>query len=242
VSQVATSYTTNALLQKPGTADRNWDIPVNANADLLDGMTAIGGLVVTPTEVPSASLNVRVTGGNYIKADGTIGTFAGVASYALAASTTSCLWLADAGVLTTGAAFPTTAHVRLARVVAGATSIVSVVDNRVQCRIAGTGLGFVLKTGDTISGPLTVATPATGTPVLAVDAVNRALGFFGATPASQAAPLAALTDNSTGTASGTIVDVGGSFSQSQIDNNFASLTAKVNALIAAMKRHGLMSS
>src|SRR5690349_7795814 len=102
-------------------------------------MTAIGGLVVTPTEVPSASLNVRVTGGNYIKADGTIGTFAGVSSYAMAASTTSCLWLTDAGALTAGAAFPTTAHVRLAQVVAGPTSIGSVVDNRVQCRIAGTG-------------------------------------------------------------------------------------------------------
>ena len=44
---------------------------------LLDGMTAIGGLAVTPTEVPSATLNVRVSGGNYIKADGTIGSFAG---------------------------------------------------------------------------------------------------------------------------------------------------------------------
>ncbi len=183
-----------------------------------------------------------MTGGNYVKADGTIGAFAGVASYALAATTTSCLWLTDAGVLTSGAAFPTTAHVRLAQAVAGATAISSVVDDRVQCQAAGTGLGFVLKSGDTISGPLTVATPATGTPVLAVDAVNRALGFFGATPASQAASLAALTDNSTGTASGTIADVGSTFSQAQIDNNFASLTATVNALIAAMKRHGLMSS
>jgi hypothetical protein len=242
VSSVATSYTTNALLQKPGTADRNWDIPLNANADLLDGLTAIGGLMVTVTEVPSATLNVQVSGGNYIKADGTIGSFAGISQYSLPASTTFDLWLTDAGILTGGTAFPTTAHVRLAQVVAGATSISSINDQRIQCKTAGTGLGFVLKSGDTISGPLTVATPATGTPVLSVDAVNRAVGFFGTAPAPQAASLAGLTDSSTGTASNTIVNVGSTYSQSLIDNNFASLAAKVNALIAAMKLHGLMSS
>ena len=44
---MAISYTTNARLQKPAVADRNWDVPINANADLLDGMTAIGGLLHT---------------------------------------------------------------------------------------------------------------------------------------------------------------------------------------------------
>ncbi len=52
VTSVATTYTANARLQKPATSDRNWDVPINANADALDGMTAIGGLAVTTTEIP----------------------------------------------------------------------------------------------------------------------------------------------------------------------------------------------
>ncbi|GAC1463672.1 MAG: hypothetical protein NVSMB9_01400 [Isosphaeraceae bacterium] len=61
-------------------------------------------------------------------------------------------------------------------------------------------------------------------------------------PAAQTPPLAAIVDNSTGTASNSIVDVGSTFSQAQINGNLATLAAKVNALITALKRHGLMSS
>ncbi|HEU4708752.1 MAG TPA: hypothetical protein VFS17_05515 [Methylophilaceae bacterium] len=43
--------------------------------------------------------------------------------------------------------------------------------------------------------------------------------------------LAELTDSSGGTADGTIADVGGSFNQATLNNNFADLAAKVNALI-----------
>jgi hypothetical protein len=239
---MATTYTTNALLQKPAPADRHWDVPLNANSDFLDGISAIGRLLVTPAEAPSTTLNVRVTSGAYTKADGTTGVFNGTVSYALAPSTTTYLWLTDAGVLTAGAAFPTTAHVRLAHVVTGPTSVQSVADDRLVSRTAGTGLGFVLKAGDTMTGTLAVVSPTSGVSALVVNPSTPAVGFFGSSPATQAPALAPVTDNSTGVASNTVVDVGPSYSQAQIDANFATLAAKVNALIAAMKRHGLMSS
>lgn len=238
---MATTFTANALLKKPAAADRNWDVPVNANADFLDGVAAIGLLIVTPTEVPSATLNVRVTAGTYLKADGTAGAFPGVASYGLPASATAYLWLTDAGVLSASSAFPTTAHVRLAHVVTGPSSVLAVVDERVGPRTCGTGLGFVLKGGDVMTGALALAS-ASGAKTLVVDPVAQAVGFFGAAPAAQAPALAPVVDNSTGAASDTLVDVGPAYSQTQIDANFATLAAKVNALTAALKRHGLMSS
>ena len=116
-SNSASGFTANAFLFKPATAQRNWDAALNANADILDGMSAIGQLLVTTTEVPSASLNVRVTSGSYVKGDGTVGSYSGVATYALPPSTTTSVWLTDTAVLTTSATFPTTAHLPLAQVV-----------------------------------------------------------------------------------------------------------------------------
>ena len=76
---------------------------------------------------------MRVASGTYTKAAGTIGTYAGTGSFALTASTTSYLWLTDAGVLTAGASFPIsgTNHVRLAVVVAGSSSLTSITDARI---------------------------------------------------------------------------------------------------------------
>src|SRR4051812_25029482 len=98
---MATSYTPNTKLRKPTVADRSWDVALNANSDLLDAIAPIGGLCVTPLEVPSASLNVRVAPGRYQKRDGTVGTFAGATSLALGPGQTSVLYLTDAGVLST---------------------------------------------------------------------------------------------------------------------------------------------
>ena len=236
---MATSYSTNARLQKPAASDRGWDVPINANVDLLDAMTAIGGLAVTTAEAPSASLAIRVAPGSYVKADGTVATFTGAARVLIAASASVSIWLSDAGVVITGGSYPTTAHLRLARVVTGTSTIAQVVDDRVQCAVAG-GPGFVAKTGDTVTGPLTVTTPSTGTALLALDAANRLVGFFGTLPAGQAPTLTPLT-SAAGTVSDSIVDVGSSYSQATLNNNFASLTAKVDALIVALKRFGLMA-
>jgi hypothetical protein len=242
VISVATTYTANVQLQKPATSDRNWDVPINANAETLDGMTAIGGLAVTTSEIPSATLNVGVSAGNFIRSDGTIVGFAGSSPYAVPASSTVYLWLNDAGDLSSGPSFPTSAHLRLAQVVAGPASILQVVDERIQCSVAGSGLGFVLKAGDTMTGPLSVVSPTTASPLLVADPVNLLIGFFGATPASQAPVLTPLLDGTTGVASDTLADAGPTFSQSVLNDNFASLAAKVDGLIAALKRHGLMGS
>lgn len=56
----------------------------------------------------------------------------------------------------------------------------------------------------------------------------------------QAASVTALT-NSNGTADNTIADVGASFSQATLNNNFRDLSDKVNAIIAALKAAGLMA-
>lgn len=56
----------------------------------------------------------------------------------------------------------------------------------------------------------------------------------------QAATVAALTAT-TGTADGTVADVGASFSQATLNNNFRDLSDKVNELIAALKAAGLMA-
>ena len=243
---MATTYSANARLQKPATSDRQWDVPINANTDALDAMTALGALAVTPTETPSATLQVRVSAGTFIRADGSVGISKGTATLAVAASATTYLWLDATGALASGPAFPASAHVRLAHVVAHAASIAAVVDERVQCTTAGSGLGFVLKTGDTMGGTLTIAsTTSTGTatPLVVADPVNQWIGFFGATPATQAAALVPLDASTTGgVAANSLVDVGGSFAQATLNNNFASLAAKVDALIAALKRHGLMAS
>ena len=239
---MATTYTANARLQKPATSDRNWDVPTNANADALDGMTAIGGLAVSPTETPSATLQVAISAGTFVNSVGLMVAFAGTPSFGVSPSATTCLWLTDAGTLSTGTTFPTKAHVRLAQAISGPTSLIRVADARVQCAVAGTGLGFVLKAGDAMSGPLTVASPTTGSSLFLADPVNRLLGFFGTSPSTQAPALTPLTSNSTGIASDTLSDVGGQFSQAILNNNFASLAAKVDALIAALKRHGLMGS
>ena len=239
---MATTYSTNARLQKPATSDRNWDVPINANVDALDGMSAIGGLVVTTTETPSATLNVAVSPGNFVNSCGLVVGFAGAAFLAIPASSTVAVWLTDAGVLSTGAAFPTSVHIRLAQVVSGPSSLIQVVDERIQCRVAGTGMGFLLKAGDTMTGTLTVASPSTGASQFVADPVNGLIGFFGVAPASQAASLVPLTSTSAGVASNSIADVGSTFSQSVLNNNFASVVSKVDALIATLKRHGLMGS
>lgn len=62
---------------------------------------------------------------------------------------------------------------------------------------------------------------STGVVVVAFDAVQGAL-------------LTALTDSSTGTADGTIADVGAAFNQATLNNNFADVTAKINAILKVL--------
>ena len=136
---MASTYTTRAGLAKPGAGDTSWNVTLNADLDSLDALAPLGALAVSPAERPSASLNVQVAGGVFVSSAGAYVVYAGTASQAVTASTTTYLWLTDAGVLSSGSAFPTagTKCVRLAAVVAGTSTITSITDARVTISSAG---------------------------------------------------------------------------------------------------------
>jgi hypothetical protein len=172
---MSTTYTPNVKLGQPALGDTGWSTPLNANCTTLDGLAPVGGLAVTPTELPSASLNVAVAAGNYIQQDGTIAIYAGTASQAITSSTTKYLYLdlAASGVLTVGASFPATAHVRLAVVVAGASTLTRVTDARLAFEVCGSILDSVNWTfGSTTGTKIGTAT-------------TQKIGFFNATPVVQ---------------------------------------------------------
>jgi hypothetical protein len=179
---MATIYTANLKLGKPAIADRNWNLPLNSNADQLDAMAPIAGLFVSSTELPSTSLNVRVASGGFVKSDASAGSFAGSSSYTLTANSTRYVYLDGAGNLTNGTAWPATSHVRLAIVVTGASTITSITDSRVTCHVIGSdALPYLATTGGTMAegGHIAVGT-STGTKI--GTATTQKLGFFGATP------------------------------------------------------------
>jgi hypothetical protein len=66
---------------------------------------------------------------------------------------------------------------------------------------------------------------STGVAIVRFDA-QRSYGLTGIT---------ALTDSSGGTANNTVQAIGGVFSQSEIANNFADVTGKINEIIAALR-------
>jgi hypothetical protein len=173
---MANTYTPNVQLAMPAPGDRTWNMPVNGNALVLDALAPVSSLAVVTTEVPSATLNVHVAAGSFLKQDGTIGTYSGTVSQAMTASATNYLYLdlTNSGVLVINSTgFPPTAHVRLATVVAGSSSIVSIADARVAFHVVGSfadgaNLTFGTSTGTQI-----------GT------AANQKLAFFGQTPVVQ---------------------------------------------------------
>lgn len=236
---MSTNQTTNARLYKPSAAERHWDVPLNANADFLDGMSAIGRLLATPAESPSTSLNVRVTAGAFLKSDGTLVEFSGAISFTLPASTNSCLWLSDAGELHASAGYPSLPHVRLARASTGPTSVTSLTDERV-CALSALSADTASGGGGGASGLRSlssfVVASSSGLSALTVEPEVPALGFFGVAPESQAPRVLPLEDGSTGLAADAVGPVG----SIPIDNNFATLAAKINALIEVLQRHGLM--
>lgn len=172
---MSNTYTPNIALAMPASGDRSWNIALNANCSTLDALAPVSNLAVTTTEIPSASLNVHVAPGSFVKQDGTIGTFAGSISQALLASATWVLYLdgTNSWALTVQSAYPTTPHVRLATVVTGLATITSIVDNRQCFMVCGTiadGVNWTLGTNH-------------GTQIGTAN--TQKLGFFGATPIVQ---------------------------------------------------------
>jgi len=174
---MSNTYTPNVGLAQPASGDQTWNVPLNANSTLLDVLAPVGNLCVTTTEIPSASCNVHIAAGQFVKQDGSIGTFAGVASQGCTANATSAVYLdgANAWALTVAASYPATPHVRLAAVVAGASTITSIVDNR-QC--------FTV-CGSIAEGVNLTLGSSTGTQI--ATAASQKLGFYGATPVVQPA-------------------------------------------------------
>ena len=118
-----------------------------------------------------------------------MGTFAGSASFALGAGQTSVLYLTEAGVLSTSTGgYPTTAHVPLATVVTGASTITSVSDNRVVCSVVGTdALPYLPLAGGVLNDGANIALgTATGTQI--GTSTTQKLGFWNASPVVRPGP------------------------------------------------------
>lgn len=131
---MSNTYTPNTKMAMPAIGDTGWAVPVNGNTTLLDALAPVGGLAVSMTEVPSASLDVAVAAGNFANSWGSVVSYAGAASQAVSPSTTTYLWLDGSGTLHTGVAFPTGSfYVPLASVLAGTSTITSITDRRIVC-------------------------------------------------------------------------------------------------------------
>lgn len=245
---MSTSYTTNTNLQKPALADTAWNVPLNADLDQIDAVSAVGSLAVALTEVPSATLNVKVSAGSYYRSNGVLNTYAGVASVAMTASSTNYVFLTDAGVLTVNTTgFSTLLNtVLLAKVVTGLTTITSLADQRTGVESNGI-TNYLLLAGGTFTdsgGVITVETGATNG-VKFGGAVTSKIGFWGAAPIVQplGAAQAALTNSTGGVASATLVAVTATNSTDQSANvnaNFASLFTQTNAVRTALVAAGLI--
>jgi hypothetical protein len=172
---MSNTYTPNIALAQLASGDRTWNVPLNANCTALDSLAPVGSLCVTTTETPSASLNVHVAAGQFVKQDGTIGTFAGTTSQAISANVTRYLYLdgTNSWTMTVNTAYPSSPHVRLATVITGSSTVSSITDNRQcfpVCGMIADGVNFTLGT-------------VTGTQI--GTAANQLLGFYGKAPAVQ---------------------------------------------------------
>lgn len=172
---MSTSYSAALNMQQPAVADPNWGPPLLTNITILDSQNAIGDLAVATAEVPSASLNVKVSAGNVIAQDGSVITYAGIASQAIPASSSKILYLdgTSSWALTIGTSYPTTPHVKLASIVTGLSTITSIADGRVSSNVSGSIADGVNYSLGTVTGT------AIGTTAL------QKLSFFGATPVVQ---------------------------------------------------------
>jgi hypothetical protein len=183
---MSTTYTPNAQLGQPASGDQNWNVALNANCSQLDGLTPVGHLCVTTTEVPSSTLRVKIAAGAFITQSGAIQTYAGTSAYTVGASATVVLYLdgTSSWALASASSYPTTAHVRLATVAAGSSAITSIADNRKPFTVAGSIQDGTEWTLGTTNG-LQIGT-----------STSQKIGFFGKTPTTQQTMGAATAGSS----------------------------------------------
>lgn len=174
------TFTANTAMPVPASGDSPWATYYQTAFAMIDAFTPVGALAVSLHETPSTSLNVAVAAGVFENRAGAKVTYGGASSHAMTASTTNYVYLTDGGTLTVNTTgFPSTGtyHVPLATVVAGSSSITSIVDSRVA-------FGSVGGTNGTFVGTLIVQSGG-GTSALTVNASTPAIGFFNATPVGQ---------------------------------------------------------
>lgn len=181
---------TGSNIRKPGNNASGWDALLNANFDLLQDL--LPPLMVAATEVPSATLFVKVLAGSFRKSDGTIVDYAGTSSQALTASATNYLYLTDAGVLTVNTTgWPaTTWHVRLAIATTGATTVTAIAHQRVLAVSSGKNGNtlYLSLAGGTLDDSAGVVVVNTGTTSgTRIGGTGAKLALFGATPIVQPA-------------------------------------------------------
>lgn len=182
---MSTTYSPNLGLGTPGAADRLYNLVIDPNWGIIDGLAALGPLSVITYEIPSSSLNVSVAAGTYRISNGSDVTYAGTTGLAVTASATTKVWLDEAGTVHTGSAYPTSGpYLPLASVTAGTTSVTDITDDRryLQC------------VGGLPRNPVRTVTATTDTPTIA-DRTIRA----DATAAAIAIGLPTLTTTATGT-------------------------------------------
>lgn len=97
--------------------------------------------------------------------------------------------------------------------------------------VAVTDVGKAVFASDGNTFTLTKSTNTRIGTVAAYRGTNTALVRFDACRTFSASGITVLTDSSGGTANNTVQAIGGSFSQSEIANNFADVTAKINEII-----------
>jgi hypothetical protein len=221
-------YSNRLAIPDPAHNESAWDDLWRATNAILADAEALGSLCVTlPTaqRPTSTDLTVRVEAGTFLDATGAVVTVA----------------TEDAVVHASASGWPAGNHLRLAVVVAGASTINDIADARLPWSVAGDrSATFLALAGGTMASGAVVH--ATGGGVQVGGAATEKLGFWGATPIVRPAGAnqAALADSTGGTVAGTVADVGASYSQSAINNALASILSRVNAIQAALVAAGII--
>lgn len=151
---MSTTRTTRLGLGIPGVADRNYNLVIDPNWGAIDGMAALGSLCVVANETPSVSLSVKVSAGTFRTSIGADVTYAGITGLAVTASTTTKVWLDEAGTIHTGASYPTGPILKLASVTADTSTVTAIVDDR----------RYLATTGGQPRRPVRTVTASTDTP------------------------------------------------------------------------------
>lgn len=235
---MSTTYTARAQLGYPAVGDSGWGATYNTIVTTLDGFNALGALAVTLKEVPSASLNVAVAAGSYRKADGTVASYAGTASQAMTTAATNYVYLTDSGTLTVNTSgFPAATNVvRLAVVVAGASTITSITDARIAHRSEG-ATTYLALAGGTFADSGGVVTVETGTTngVKIGGSSSSKLALWGATPVVQPSTTGTSTGFTAG--SGTAVKDDSTFT-----GGTGSTAYRISDVVKALKQLGALAS